>query len=307
MKKNALIALLITALHVKFSLANIYGHNAGGSMGARHGSMTSSAVKPIMQTNLLGANNLDRDQTIAVSQNKVLATALAQNTASRLPKDVARNVLGASQGCSSSGFEGTVEMASDQWKLDCLRKAKNKQEKIEKYAKMIEESPKEGECIKKLDPNTMVCQARDVMKRIVEDPYYEIDLYGNVVELIEGDKVKMMGIVENMNYDVSKKTKLQKSPMKAPRSVLEFNQLGGLIRQKGEIPKPTKANPCSSCLEALAKKESVEGQNEGCSGCDSLVDITTIKSGSFRDVSNNGDKNHKRVLDKRQSGYDEDD
>eukprot|EP00866_Antonospora_locustae_P000367 jgi/Antlo1/367/822 len=168
---------------------------------------------------------------------------------------------------------------------DCVEKVIEKNERAKKYAQILSK-PSSKECIKKLNPNAMVCQARKVMSRVVEEPYYQIIMYGNVVQLVEDGRVKMMGVVEKIHYDVEKKNMRTPSPLKKPTALLEFNELGGLLKQKGKIPAAKSPDPClSSCIEALEKKAAVEGQNEGCGECESLMEITTVRPGIFKDAS----------------------
>ena len=197
-------------------------------------------------------------------------------------------------------MDGNWSMVQTKLSQDCVEKVSERNERAMKYAQILAKPPSK-ECIKKLGPNAMVCQARKVMSRVVEEPYYQIVMYGNVVQLVEDGRVKMMGVVEKIHYDVAKKDRRRPSPLKKPTAMLEFNELGGLLKQRGRIPSAKSPDPClSSCIETLAKKAAVEGQNEGCGGCDSFMEITTVRPGSFKDTtekekdSSSGDRKKKR-------------
>lgn len=237
-----------------------------------------------------------------MQQNMLLRTALNQVTADSLNSSNSKAFLPTngqnsnSNGCDEQSVDGNWQVVSNEMRRDCIEKQNKKTEKAYELARKLTQ-PKQEDCKIKISKQSMVCHAKKVMDDVISAPYYTINMYGNVVEMIVDGKVVMMGIAETLTYDVEEKTNEKPNFFKEPTATFKFNQLGGLLSQKGEVPSPKKDDPCASCLENLSKKgNSVDGKPNNCNGCESMMDITSIRPGSFRMSQNKQDGKEKKTI-----------
>lgn len=248
-------------------------------------------------------SNIPKQQLLSLEQNKMLQTALTHNTAHEMPPDLARDFVGGDPKCMPSTVEGNWGALREDLKKTCIEKARNKKRNANRYAKKLISAASQptDKCVRKLDTKSMLCQTRKVINDLVKKPYYQVILYGNnVVQLRKSGKVVMMAVNENIKYNVNNNSKNKKKPtMEKPTVILDFNRLGSLLKQRGELPKSKKKNPCTSCLEHLEKQESLEGQNENCGACSTFMELMTVRPNSFKDIT-------KDRASKKKSGDDSD-
>lgn len=235
------------------------------------------------QTTGATSANASKQEGMAIEQNKILKAAVNLNTASQLSPDFSKKFISGDPKCNPLGVEADWQMAQNKLKEECKKRVCEKQHQTKKLVELLNKPPSKA-CVKQLGTGSMICAAKKIMNNVVEDPYYQIRLYGNVIQLVKDGKVKFMGVVENFHYKVKTKLKERISSLKNPTAVLVFNRMGALIGQTGEIPKPNKSEPCTSCLQALTMKAAEEGQNENCDSCEPYMSITGPKCGTFRDV-----------------------
>ncbi|TBU07278.1 polar tube protein 2 [Hamiltosporidium magnivora] len=226
---------------------------------------------------------------LGLQQNRMLNTALNQLTAQQMSEPMAKAFIPGYNGtnlyCDPRGVEGNWQLVSQKLKQECIAKSQERNDRAIKLAKQLTQ-PKPQDCTVRISKGSMACHARKVLKDVITSPYYTLNMYGNVVEVMVGDEVVMMAVAENVYYDITHKSHERPRALKRPTASLEFNQLGGLLSQKGELPKPKKEDPCAACLEYLSKQTTaIEGQSENCGGCDSMMEITSVRSDSFRNVT----------------------
>jgi hypothetical protein len=229
---------------------------------------------PQSQQQDLNSNNASKRDGIMLEQGKIFSKAATLNTAEKVSPDFSRKFISGDVKCNPLGTEGNWQMAQNRLKEDCKARVYEKKEQAKKLVDMLSKPPSKS-CVKQLGASSMVCAAKKIMNNVVEDPYYRIMLFGNVIQLVKDGKVKFMGVVENFHYKVKTKLKERITSLKNPTAVLV---------QSGEIPKPNKNEPCTSCLQALAMKSAEEGQNENCDSCEPYMSITGPKCGTFKDV-----------------------
>lgn len=241
-------------------------------------------------------NNNTVPNSSSTAQHMLMRSALDQITADSLSPEYSKAFL-PNNGCSNDqSVDGNWQVVKDQVRNECIEKQNNQAAKAYELARKLKQ-PKENDCKIKISKQSMVCHARKVMDEVISDPYYTINMYGNVVEMIVDGKVVMMGIAETLTYDVEEESKEKPNYFKEPTASFKFNQLGGLLSQKGEIPSSKNSDPCSSCLENLNKKgNSTEGKPNSCNGCESLMDITNIQPNAFRITPNKDDSSDKKKM-----------
>ncbi|KCZ79219.1 hypothetical protein H312_03393, partial [Anncaliia algerae PRA339] len=230
------------------------------------------------------------DDLVALETHKALKTALNQSMASSVSPQTANEFLSGNPECNQQAVEGNWKVINEKIKQECRNKVNERKAKAEQIAKFITK-PTPDKCVKKLNPNALVCQALTVMNTIIKQPRFKIDLYGsNVVEIKKDGSPILLGVAESLNYNVTKMKRKRYNPLKNPTARLEFNELGSLLKQEGEIPKPKKLDPCGSCLEKLSKKAQVEGEKDMCGGCDALMELNSLKRGSFNNLQTENKK-----------------
>lgn len=243
------------------------------------------AQRPQQAMAPLAARNVQGQEQVNLHTGKMLQKATNIATSNGLASGLSKQFLVGDQKCNPMGVEANWQQANEKIKEECrknvIEKEAKKKEILENFMK-----PSPKECVKRMNTESMLCHTTKVVNRVVQKPYYKILLYNNVVELLVNNKVVLAAVVENLHYKVKKTKKHVDSPLKKPTGQLEFNELGGLLKQKGEIPKPKKEDPCASCLEALSKRESEEGAAGNCGGCDSMMEITNVRNDSFKDITN---------------------
>lgn len=221
------------------------------------GVATASSVQPVGTT-----GNVKQDQMAALQQNSMLKTALNQITATQMGDKDAKKFIPGYNGknlyCDSRGVDGNWAVIDKQIQNDCVQQKKEKKEKAEQPAKELV-APKSDDCKVRISKESMVCHVRKVMNNVIKDPFYIVNLYGNVLEVLLKKKPVFMGIMERFRYNAKKLKNVFKN---SPTATFRFNRLGGLLSQTGEVPQPNKFDPCASCLDALKQKsESVDGNN----------------------------------------------
>lgn len=229
------------------------------------------------------------NQNNMLAQNAILATALTQNTAKQLPpqemgqfvKNAGPN--GENLNCDPHGTEGNWAMVTRDLKKECIKKAEEKKRTNLKLIKELNNPSQE--CTTKVSKESIVCHTRKVLDKLVTNPVYKISTYGNVVDLTANGESILYAVIENFNYNVTKKSQPVPETLKDPSVQIEFNELGGLLSQKGELP-PAKPDedPCAACLSKLSKSNnSLDGAVDDChKNCDSKMLYDFAKEGHFR-------------------------
>ncbi|KAF7684356.1 hypothetical protein TCON_0468 [Astathelohania contejeani] len=258
-----------------------------------HFEMTRILYVPIFLMGIFlvrAQGSVKQAQLANAQQGDVIKTALNQITAEKLPSGVASKFLNGTDisqmYCDTKGVDGKWTVIDDNMRKECIKGVLNNKAKAQRILQHLS-NPK-TDCKYTVSKKSMVCHVRRVMTNVINDPYYQLYIFGNVVELVKDGVVIMMAVAEKFNYTITSKSKKKQQPLHAPNASLTFNVLGGFLGQKGEIPTPKRDDPCASCLEMMNKGTALDGKQDSCGGCDSFMDFTSLKPDTFRYV-NKGD------------------
>lgn len=238
------------------------------------GSGAPAVAKPPQNNNTTSVNTANAN----AAQKASLANAVATLGVAGSP----RPMPGASSdGCETKSVDGQIKQVNNQLREQC------KVEKIEAKLKMAENAKKlvesNEECVEKVSPEAMNCHMKREVNEIVNQPFYGVEKSENITEIDKNDKPLIMTVSEPLIWDVSAEEDPKSNLLDKPGYKVEYNRLGFMICESGELPKPKKDSPCEECLVILNKKEhSVDGQTENCGKCDTSFDVANVHNYQFK-------------------------
>lgn len=194
----------------------------------------------------------------------------------------AQGKFGQGVACGGQSVEGSVSQINQNLANRCIAEKKEKKYQLAQAAEQMLED--KNACVQQVSPKAMGCHVEQEVRKIISEPFYTLKKYNNVAEIFEQNQPILLTITENFSYIAEPQEQKKMSPFeKSDQVSFKYNRLGGLLSQSGELPQPKQDNPCSACLEAMAKKsESVDGKTEGCGGCDSSYSPASVQVGQFK-------------------------
>lgn len=232
----------------------------------------------------------DGQKNTALANGQMVNAALKQYTYQQMGGEGNANKIAPGIGpngenlfCDSKGVEGNNHMMKNQMAKKCIQQA---QEKKALANAIVQKQSQNKECTIKVNKQSMICHTKKVIQDMVSRPVWELKAYGNIVEIDRDGEAIVAVVDEELNYDVTKKSSPKKEALKEPNIQIKFNELGGLLSQKGELPTSKSEDPCALCIQSLNKKAStMEGGLDDCNNnCDDMMLQDFLKPGHFRMV-----------------------
>lgn len=147
----------------------------------------------------------------------------------------------------------------------CVQEKEEKKQKVAQVIEKMQEGDKK--CYKTVPSSNVQCDIYKTVDNVLTNPYYKMEVYGNLYVLKAEDKPVMMAVFEHIEYEVDVESVEEEPIIDQPDAEYIFNQPGILIANHGTITLDEQENKCQECFAELDKLV-VDGQN-ACGGCDS--------------------------------------